>query len=124
MLSLVAFGLLALGAHALLPLIAGIVLLDLGTQGMQITNQSEIYRLHPEARSRITTGYMVAYFVGGALGSLVSAEAYDTAGWDGVCGLGAAVAAVSVAAWLLEQRKGAAGRGGVASGRPRSAGIG
>ena len=45
-LSLVAFGLLSLGGHALLPLIAGIVLLDLGTQGMQITNQSEIYRLH------------------------------------------------------------------------------
>jgi predicted MFS family arabinose efflux permease len=86
---------------------------------MQITNQSEIYRLHPEARSRITTGYMVAYFVGGALGSLVSAQGYDAAGWGGVCALGAAVSAVSVAAWLLEQRKGGAARGGVAVRRPR-----
>lgn len=103
-LSLAAFGLLALGGTRLLPLIAGILLLDLGVQGTHITNQSEIYRLHPEARSRLTTAYMVAYFIGGALGSFTSAVIYDAAGWGGVCLLGAGFAAANVAVWLTEWR--------------------
>lgn len=101
-LSLAAFGLLALGGARLLPLVAGIVLLDLGVQGTQITNQSEIYRLRPEARSRITTAYMVSYFIGGAVGSFASAVAYGAAGWAGVCLLGAAFAAANVTLWVVE----------------------
>ena len=103
-LSLAAFGLLALGATHLPPLIAGIVLLDLGVQGTQITNQSEIYRLRPEARSRVTTAYMVSYFIGGAVGSFTSAVAFGSAGWAGVCLLGAVFTAANVALWLTELR--------------------
>lgn len=104
-LTLAAFALLALGATRLLPLIAGIVLLDLGVQGTHITNQSEIYRLRPEARSRITTAYMVTYFIGGSLGSFTSALAYGTAGWGAVCVLGAVVSAANVVVWLTELRR-------------------
>lgn len=103
-LSLAAFGLLALGATHLLPLVAGIVLLDLGVQGTQITNQSEIYRLRPEARSRVTTAYMVSYFIGGAAGSFTSAVVFGWAGWAGVCLLGAAFSTANVALWLMELR--------------------
>ena len=38
---------------------SGIVVLDIGTQGMQITNQAVIYTLRPDARSRINSAYMV-----------------------------------------------------------------
>ena len=55
---------LSLGAHYLVPLVLGIVLMDFGAHGTQITNQSEIYRLSPSARSRLTTAYMTAYFAG------------------------------------------------------------
>jgi predicted MFS family arabinose efflux permease len=47
--TLAAWGLLALGEHSLAPLVAGIVLLDLGVQATQILNQSVILRLRPEA---------------------------------------------------------------------------
>ena len=60
------YGLLALGRDWVVALLAGIVVLDLGTQGMQITNQAVIYALRPDARSRINSAYMVCYFVGGA----------------------------------------------------------
>jgi len=99
---LVSFGLIALGARQLLPLIAGIALLDLGAQGVQITNQSEIYRLRPDARSRLTTAYMTSYFLGGALGSATSALMFERAGWIGVSALGAAYAGIAAAAWLVE----------------------
>ena len=61
---LAGWGLLALGAHSLAALLAGIVLLDLGVQATQILNQSVIFRLRPEARSRLNTAYMTCYFAG------------------------------------------------------------
>lgn len=85
------------GRHAAL-LVVGIVLLDVGVNGLHITNQGEIYRIRPEARSRITAAYMFIYFAGGAAGSVLSATFYGLAGWGGVCIVGAAFGA---AAFLL-----------------------
>jgi predicted MFS family arabinose efflux permease len=87
----VSFGLLWYGRTSLALLIAGIVVLDVGTQGIQVTNQSIIYRLAPAARSRINSAYMVCYFAGGALGSAAASAVYDAAHWAGVCLLGAAI---------------------------------
>ena len=89
----------AAGAHSLIALIAGILLLDLAVQGVHITNQSVIYRHMPEARNRLTAGYMTSYFIGGAVGSLASASAYHFAGWHGVCATGAVITLVSLLAW-------------------------
>ena len=86
------WGLLALGAHQLAALIAGIVLLDLAHQGVHISNQSLIYALRPDARGRITSAYMTCYFVGGAIGSALVGVVHAHAGWNGVCVLGAALA--------------------------------
>jgi predicted MFS family arabinose efflux permease len=83
------FGLLWPGHRDLGLLIAGIIVLDVGTQGMQITNQAIIYALRPDARSRINSAYMVCYFIGGAAGSITAGIVYGTSGWSGVCLLGA-----------------------------------
>jgi predicted MFS family arabinose efflux permease len=100
--ALLSFGLLALGGRSVLLLIAGVVLLDLGVQGTHITNQSQIYRLRAEARSRLTTVYMTSYFIGGALGSATSALVFDRFGWSGVCLLGALYLTLAVLYWLTE----------------------
>jgi len=93
------WGLLDLGAHSLPALIAGIVVLDLGSQALHISNQSAIYALRPRARSRLNTAYMVAYFVGGAVMSAAASLLYSAAGWSGVCTLGAATAAAALFFW-------------------------
>ncbi|WP_405562740.1 MFS transporter [Streptomyces sp. NBC_01180] len=93
------WGLLALGAHSLAALIAGIVLLDLAHQGVHITNQSLIYALRPDSRGRITSAYMTCYFVGGALGSALVGAAHSHAGWNGVCVLGAVMASLLCVVW-------------------------
>lgn len=59
----------------MLALIVGILVLDLTVQGVHITNQTVIYRVKPDARNRLTAGYMTSYFIGGAAGSLISASA-------------------------------------------------
>src|SRR3984885_10722820 len=93
------FALLWAGRTSLAFLIIGIVVLDMGTQGMQITNQAVIYALRPDARSRINSAYMVCYFLGGAAGSLSAGALYGAHGWAGVCLLGAGhVGAVDAAA--------------------------
>ena len=53
------------GHTSVLALIIGILVLDLTVQGVHITNQTVIYRIHPDARNRLTAGYMTSYFIGG-----------------------------------------------------------
>ncbi len=87
------------GHTSVLALIVGILVLDLTVQGVHITNQTVIYRVKPDARNRLTAGYMTSYFIGGAAGSLISASAWQHAGWTGVCAIGAIVAAVNLLVW-------------------------
>ena len=99
---LVSWGLLGLGGYSLIALIAGIVLLDLALQAVHITNMNMIFNLDEAARNRLNSGYMFLYFVGGALGSLGSAAAYQHCGWLGVCllGGGLGVLAVGYGVWI------------------------
>jgi len=88
LLMMAAWAVLILAQVSLTAMLVGVVLLDLAVQGVHITNQSTIYRIRPEARSRLTSGYMTCCFVGGALGSQASASIYAYLGWPGVVGLG------------------------------------
>jgi predicted MFS family arabinose efflux permease len=92
---------LGLGHHSLAALIVGILVLDLAAQGLHIANQSEIYRLNPAARSRLTSAYMATYFAGGLIGSIASGAAYSHGGWTAVSVTGAVfgLAAVALACW-------------------------
>lgn len=90
--------------HSLPSLVAGIILLDLAVQAVHVTNQSMILNLHPEARSRLTAGYMIFYSIGSATGSIASTSIYAYSGWNGVCLLGAIVSALALLFWALTRR--------------------
>ncbi len=87
---------LGLSAHSLLALLVGVVVLDLAAQLLHVSNQNLIYALQPAARNRLNAGYMTGYFIGGSLGSLLSAQVYQRFGWTGVCVAGAAVAVLAL----------------------------
>ncbi|MEK3660718.1 MFS transporter [Paenibacillus sp. FSL F4-0236] len=87
--------------HSLIALIVGIILLDLAVQAVHVTNQSMILTLRPEARSRLTAGYMIFYSIGSATGSIASTSIYVYFGWNGVSLLGAIVSALALLFWLL-----------------------
>ncbi len=65
-------------------LLLGIIALDLGVQAGQISNQTRIYALRPDARARLNTVYMGSYFIGGSLGAGVGSFAWDHWRWSGV----------------------------------------
>jgi predicted MFS family arabinose efflux permease len=101
---LLSWGVLAFGKTSVVALIVGIVVLDLGAQAMHISNQSAVYSLHGQARSRLTTAYMVAYFSGGVALSAATSALYSSGGWGAVCALGAGTAAVGLISWLVTER--------------------
>ncbi len=111
---LVSWGLLGLAGGTWLPtLLLGVVLLDLGVQGMQVVNLAVNFRLRPEARNRITTAYMTAYFSGAVAGSAASAAAFAAGGWPAVVAVGAGFAGFALLVWIIEtvlKRRTAAGQ--------------
>lgn len=82
-------------------LVLGVILLDLGVQAAHISNQTRVYSLIPEARSRLNTVYIVAYFIGGALGSALGTLAWTRLGWGGVCGVGALMLLAALGVFAL-----------------------
>lgn len=108
LLLLLGFGLLWRGGVSLPALLAGIVVLDVGFNGVHLSNQSEIFRIRHEARSRVNAFYMTSCFVGAACGSAVAAFVYERWGWDGVCVLGAAISLFGLALWAFGPRHSAA----------------
>lgn len=107
---LVAASFVLFAAWPTLPgLIIGVVLVDLGAQASMVSNQSIIYGLAPDARGRVTTIYMTAMFLGGALGSAAAGVAWAIGGgglngWRAVCGM---CLVLAVAAWIIHIRRGA-----------------
>jgi predicted MFS family arabinose efflux permease len=92
--------LLWLGQDGLAALIGGLLVFDFAAQAIQISNQSRVYSLAPEARGRITTAYMVSLFSGGIVGSLVSGVVYGAWGWPGVCITGLVAVTLGMLWWL------------------------
>lgn len=88
LITLIAYGFFGLAGFTIWSLIAGVIILDLGVQGSQVSNQTRIYALEPAARSRINTVFMVSTFTGGAIGSTLGSFAWQHWGWSGVCLMG------------------------------------
>jgi len=85
-------------------LVAGVILLDFGAQGAQVSNQHVIQALRPEARNRLNAIMMSGMFLGGAVGSGLASLAWESSGWSAVCVLGAAFAASGLAVHAYGRR--------------------
>ena len=81
----------------------GVVLLDLAVQAVHVTNQSLIFAIRPEARSRLVGAYMVFYSAGSALGALSSTAVYAWFGWPGVSCLGFAYSLAAMIYWAAKR---------------------
>ncbi|MGD1005936.1 MAG: MFS transporter [Ignavibacteriaceae bacterium] len=99
---LASFLIMVFGKTSLVPLIIGIIIFDFAAQGTHILNQGEIYKLKPEARSRLTTAYITSFFIGGSIGSATSAIIFSKYGWVGVCMLGEIYSLIAISIWIRE----------------------
>jgi predicted MFS family arabinose efflux permease len=78
-------------AHPLLAvatLVAGAAALDAGVVTDQTLGRRAINLMNPAARGRLNGLFVGLFFVGGALGAVLSGAAWALAGWSGVCAVG------------------------------------
>ncbi len=86
-------------------LIVAIILVDIGLQCQQLSNQSGCIQAVPEAANRANTIFMTTYFIGGSLGTFCAGIAWEYCGWTGVCIIGALFAAVSLCISLFSSHE-------------------
>jgi len=105
LLVLLSFIIFYFSGHSLVGLVIGVIVLDMGVQATHISNQAIIFALHPGARNRLNTVYMVSYFIGGAAGTFLTTELWSSYKWTGVCVIGATVSVIVLVVHLLNSKK-------------------
>lgn len=79
------WGLLYFGGQSLISYALGYAIINLGLAMVHSCNQNVIFKLNPNARSRINSIYMTSYFIGGAAGSALGVYAWHHGGWPAAC---------------------------------------
>lgn len=85
-------------------LIVAIILVDIGLQCLQLSNQSGCIQEMPEASNRANTIFMTTYFIGGSFGTYCAGLAWTHEGWMGVCAVGAVLAAISLCITICSKK--------------------
>ena len=85
-------------------LIAAIILVDIGLQCQQLSNQSGCLQEIPQAANRANTIFMTTYFIGGSLGTFCAGYVWNRANWLVVCIVGMTFALISLAITLCNRK--------------------
>jgi len=104
LLVLVSFIIFIFSGHSIIGLVIGVIVLDMGVQATHISNQAIIFSLSAAARNRINTIYMLSYFIGGSLGTLLVSSLWGSYHWTGVCITGITLSAIAIGVHLLNHR--------------------
>ncbi|KVP48746.1 MFS transporter [Burkholderia ubonensis] len=102
---MLAFALVAGSMQGIGFLIAGVVILDLGSRASLVANQTRLYAALPHARGRLNTVFMTCYFLGGAAGSALGTAMAGRFGWSGVASAGVLCAALALGTAAACRRK-------------------
>ena len=103
-LQLVAWSVAYLFGDTFMGLVAAIILVDVGLQCLQLSNQSGCIQEMPQASNRANTIFMTTYFIGGSFGTYCAGWAWTHEGWMGVCGVGAILATISLCITCFNRR--------------------
>ena len=93
-----------IGENSYIGIIAGIIIIDIGMQCIQLSNQTSIFELNPRASNRINTIFMTTYFIGGATGTFLAGTFWQLHGWHGVIGIGAFLTCISLLITIVSKK--------------------
>ena len=100
----VAFGVAALARSSTALVVVAILLLDVAIQGINILNQTRMFAVSGEARSRLNTAFITSNFLCGAVGSVLATVLWSAGGWLAVTLCGAGLAIVALVVWAFGRR--------------------
>ena len=92
------------GGSSYAGIIAGVLLIDIGMQCIQLSNQTSIFELCPSASNRVNTIFMTTYFIGGSLGTFLAGSFWHVGGWAGVAAVGATLTLCSLSLTLFTRK--------------------
>ncbi|MDO4163481.1 MAG: MFS transporter [Bacteroides sp.] len=81
----------------LFAIIVSIILIDMGVQAIQVSNQTTMLTADTKSVNRINTIFMTSIFIGGSLGTFLAGCAWQSFGWLGVCAVASLLIILSVA---------------------------
>lgn len=103
-LQMLAWGIIGVFHDSYTGIILSIIIIDIGMQCIQLSNQSATMKLCPEASSRMNTIYMVTYFIGGSMGTFFAGSFWSLYGWTGTVASGLLMLAFSVLSIFVIRR--------------------
>ena len=101
---MVAFLVAAVAGRTVAGVLVAIVLLDIAIQSANILNQSRLFTISGEARSRLNTAYVTGNFIGGAVGSAAASLLWSAGGWTAVSITATALSCFALAVWAVGRR--------------------
>lgn len=104
-LQLVAWAAACLFGDTFMGLVVAIILVDIGLQCLQLSNQSGCIQEMPQASNRANTIFMTTYFIGGSFGTYCAGLAWTHHAWTGVCAVGAILAAISLCITCFNRKR-------------------
>lgn len=97
--------LLYFGGNYYISIIAGIIIIDIGMQCIQLSNQTLMFKLCPSASNRMNTLFMTTYFIGGSIGTFLAGYGWEKAEWAGTAIVGVSLVILSMIITLAANEK-------------------
>lgn len=101
---LAAWAAMYLDGNSYVGIIAGVILIDIGMQCIQLSNQTSALALCPEASNRMNTIFMTTYFIGGSSGTFLAGCGWQAGEWTGVVCIGIILTLCSLSLTLFTKR--------------------
>lgn len=101
---LVSFVTAALTGRHIVGVVVAIVLLDIAIQSLNILNQTRLFAVSHEERSRLNTAAITTNFLAGAVGSALTGPLWQAGGWLAVSTAGAVLSLVGLGVWAVGRR--------------------
>eukprot|EP01112_Ceratiomyxa_fruticulosa_P004184 TRINITY_DN1458_c0_g1_i3.p1 TRINITY_DN1458_c0_g1~~TRINITY_DN1458_c0_g1_i3.p1 ORF type:complete len:430 (+),score=63.04 TRINITY_DN1458_c0_g1_i3:156-1445(+) len=89
--------------NSLVGIVCSIFLMDLGTQAVQVCNQTRYLILVDNAKARLNCVYIGTCFIGGALGSSLGSWAFNKWDWKGSCTVAFIFVGIGTVSYLLKR---------------------
>jgi predicted MFS family arabinose efflux permease len=102
--TLLSLAVAGLGSTSTIMVLIAVLLLNVAIPVVNVLNQTRLFSVDPNARSRLNTAFIVGNFVGGAIGSTLTGVLWEHGGWTSLTLGEAALIGLALVVWLTQRR--------------------
>jgi predicted MFS family arabinose efflux permease len=103
-LTLLSLFIAGVGSQSIVAVLLAVLLLDVAIQAINVLNQTRMLSIDPAARSRLNTAFVVANFIGGAIGSSLAGLLWKRGGWSLTMLGGGLLIVLAMSVWASQRK--------------------